>query len=91
MVKINYSELVFDHLVIFEHDSTIFAAAKENGSGHTRLFLIFDRGSGRVYTRNGRADSWEQLSDTEGTAIKDRVKANHIPTYRVKGDGPRAQ
>jgi hypothetical protein len=90
MVKLNYAELTFDHLVVFEHDNTIFAAAKDSGD-HTRLFLLFDRGNGRVYTRNGKANSWEILCDGEAATIRERVKANHILTYRVNGDGPRAQ
>ena len=93
MVKINYAELKFDHLVIFEHDNTIFVCARQNGSGsaNTRLFLIFDRGEGHVYTRNGRADSWEQLFDSEADNIRDRIKNNSdAPIYRVNGKGPQA-
>ena len=85
MVKINYAELRFDHLVIFEHDNTIFAAARELDSGHSRLFLIFDRGNGRVYTRNGRVDSWEQLFDMESEKIRGMVRGSSVPTYRVNG------
>ena len=88
MVKINYAELKFDHLVIFEHDSTIFACARENGNGHTRLFLLFDSGNGRVYTRNGRVDSWEQLLDSDADNIRNRIndiKKNQIPVYKING------
>ena len=88
MVKINYAELKFDHLVIFEHDRTIFACARENGNGHTRIFLIFDGGNGRVYTRNGRVDSWEQLFDSDAGNIRNLVteaRSNNVPVYKVNG------
>jgi len=91
MVKINYAELKFDHLVVFEPDNAVFACAKENGNGHTRLFILFDGGTGRVYTRNGRADSWEQLVGTDADQIRNRVsegKTNHIPVYKINGNGP---
>ena len=88
MVKINYDLLEFDHVVEFIHDHTLFAAARDNGNGHSRLFLI-NEDSGRVYTRNGRADSWEQLFDSDREYILVRVEAarhNHIPVYGVNGD-----
>ncbi|MBU3895926.1 hypothetical protein KKG36_01230 [Patescibacteria group bacterium] len=88
MVKINYAELKFDHLVSFEKDNTVFACAKENGSGHTRLFLVFDGGNGRVYTRNGQANSWEELGGTDRDTIIGYIiaaKNNNIPVYKING------
>ena len=88
MVKINYAELKFDHLVIFDHDRTIFACARENGNGHTRIFLIFDGGKGRVYTRNGRIESWEQLFGNDADNIRYLVaeaRYHNIPVYKVNG------
>jgi hypothetical protein len=85
MVKINYDVLEIDHIVEFSLDSTIFAAARENGSGHLRIFLIY-QSTGNVYTRNGRIDSWEQLFGSERNTVIARVLAarNHqIPTYRA--------
>ena len=93
MVKLNYRELCFDHLVIFEGDRTIFAAARHNGDAHLRIFLIYEE-TGHVYTRNGRVDSWEQLFDSDKETIVNRVaeaRNNHIPVYRLNGEGPRAQ
>ena len=87
MVKINYAELKIDHLVTFEKDKTVFAAARENGNGHIRIFLIYED-TGNVYTRNGRADSWEQLFDSEADTIRNRVseaRNNHIPVYNING------
>jgi hypothetical protein len=87
MVKINYQVLEFDHVVEFTKDSTVFAAARENGSGHLRLFLINEL-TGHVYTRNGRIDSWEELFGSDRDNIISRITAarnNHIPVYRING------
>jgi hypothetical protein len=87
MVKINYSVIEFDHLVEFSKDRTIFAAARENGCGHLRLFLINET-TGNVYTRNGRVDSWEELFGCDRDTIIARITAarsNHIPVYKING------
>lgn len=87
MVKINYAEIEIDHIVEFTQDNTVFAAARQNSSGHLRLFLI-NESTGNVYTRNGRADSWEQLYGTDRDIILERVtnaRHNHIPVYKING------
>ncbi len=71
--KINYSELYFDHAVVFSNEDTVFATARENGSGRTRIFLIFSREKDHVYTRNGVADSWELLADDEARDVLNRI------------------
>ena len=80
MVKIKYGELEFDHLVIFERDRTVFAAARENGNGHLRLFLVNET-TGNLYTRNGCADSWEQIGGMERDIILARITAILEHTY----------
>ena len=87
MVKINYALLEIDHIVEFIHDNTVFAAARENGNGHLRLFLI-NESTGHLYTRNGRADSWEQLYGSERDTILACLTAarnNHTPVYKING------
>ena len=86
MCPIKLDVLEFDHIVTFEKDHTLFAAARENGSGHLRLFLI-NESTGNVYTRNGRADSWEQLNGFYRDTIIARVAAarDRIPVYKVNG------
>ncbi len=87
MCNINFDVLEFDHIVEFTKDSTTFAAARENGSGHLRLFLIYES-TGNVYTRNGRADSWEELIGSNRYTVLARITAarnNHIPVYRING------
>ena len=96
MSPIKFTELQFDHIVEFTKDNTIFAAARErngingngngNGNGHLRLFLITS--TGNVYTRNGRADSWQQITGIEKDLVLARVaeaRHNHIPVYRING------
>jgi hypothetical protein len=90
MCPIKFEVLEFDHIVEFTKDSTVFAAARENGNGHIRLFLITES-TGNVYARNGRTDSWEQLYSSERDSIIARVIAarnNHIPVYRINGGVP---
>ena len=92
MVKINYEVLQMDHIVDFTTDNTVFAAARENGNGHLRIFLV-NNTTGNVYTRNGRADSWEQLYGTDRGTIISRITAarnNNIPVYRINGGAPKA-
>jgi len=43
MVKINYSELLFDHIVVFNSEDTIFACCRENGSGKLGYSLSLAR------------------------------------------------
>ena len=86
MVKINYAVLEFDHIVEFTKDATLFAAARENGSGHLRLFLIRED-TGSVYTRNGKVESWEELTGSDRETIIRRIsdaRNNHIPYYKVR-------
>jgi hypothetical protein len=86
MSTVNFEQLVFEHLVIFEKDNTVFAAARGNGN-HMYLFLI-NEATGNTYIRNGRADSWEEIYGGERGAVLARVtqaKNNHIPVYRLNG------
>ena len=85
--RIDYANLAIDHIVEFTTDNTIFAAARENGSGHMRIFLI-NEATGHVYTRNGRADSWEQVYGGDRDTILDRLseaRQNHTLVYRING------
>ena len=86
MVKLNLDTLEFDHLVEFTKDNTLFAAARENAStSHLRIFLITERS---VYTRNGRADSWEELTGSDKNKIITNLTAarNRIPLYKVNAE-----
>jgi hypothetical protein len=86
MCPIKIEALAFDHIVEFSKDNTLFAAARED-SGKLRLFLIH-QDTGNIYTRNGRADSWEELFGNSKelliTGIAEARKQN-IPVYRING------
>ena len=88
MVRINYNELKFDHIVEFNQEQTIFACSRENGKGRIRLFLVFGNGMGRVYTRNGRAESWEALEGADATTIRrliNQATEEGIAVYQLNG------
>jgi len=85
MCPIKLEELKIEHIVDFAKENTSFVAARENSNNHLRIFLIhYDTGT--VYTRNGRADSWEEL----GIGIRDNLLGciiaarNSVPVYRLK-------
>ena len=89
MCRITYSELAFDHIVVFSQEDAAFACCRENGSGRTRLFLAFGTEQGRVYTRNGVADSWEQIPDYDADAVRNLIRRairGGITVYTFNGN-----
>ena len=86
MCPIKLDQISIDHIVDFTKDNTTFAAARELDTNHLRIFLVYE-GSGNVYTRNGRADSWEELVGGQRDAILARIIAarNQVPIYRING------
>ena len=86
MCPIKIEEIRIDHIVDFSKDHTTFAAARENTSGNLRIFLVNDN-TGTVYTRNGRADSWEELIGINCELIRIKIcQAREIvPIYKVNG------
>ena len=88
MGKIDFKTLRFDHLVYFKDEDTVFACGRENGDGRTRIFLLFGNGNGKVYARNGAAESWERLGETDANHIRyclEVARGNDIPTYQLNG------
>ena len=86
-VNIDYAVLEIDHIVDFRDDNTLFAAARENGNGHMRIFIV-NRATGNVYTRNGRIDSWEQLYGSDRYSIIARLthaRNNYVPVFSING------
>jgi hypothetical protein len=87
MCPINLDTIKIDHIVDFSKDRTTFAAAREPDTNHLRIFLIY-RDTGNVYTRNGRADSWEELIGSRRDAVLDRVldaRRDGCAVYRLNG------
>ena len=91
MCALQVHELDFEHLVIFEKDDTMFAAARQSGHRHLRIFLVYNT-TGNVYTRNGRADSWEELFGSKRDAVVSRIIAarnyERIPVYHINDRHP---
>ncbi len=93
MVKVNGNWIELKHLVVFDNGSKIFAAGREcssNSRKQLRLFLINEH-TGEIFSRNGRAESWELVSDS---AIRDNIsgtvysayQTRNIPVYRIHGE-----
>jgi hypothetical protein len=88
MFKIDFKTLCLDHIVIFKHEDTVFACGRENSNGRTRLFLVFGNGEGKVYSRNGRTESWEILQQPEAKQVRrllEVARSDGIPTYLLNG------
>jgi hypothetical protein len=90
MCRINLAELKFEHVVVFNREDTVYATARENGSGKTRLFLIFNKGqeSCHAYARNGLVQSWELLPEYDGVCIRNNIQRainNGITVYQFNG------
>lgn len=87
MAPVKVEELKFDHLVDFQKDNTVFAAARYGADNSLRIFLVY-KSTGNVYTRNGRADSWEEITGKDADTIRSRIaeaRVNKIPTYHING------
>jgi hypothetical protein len=80
------------HLVIFDNESKIFAAGREQfGSKYIlRLYLINEH-TGEVFTRNGRTATWEIVSDERyshhiSEHVHEAFHGHNIPVYKIRGD-----
>jgi hypothetical protein len=87
MCPINLDTIKIDHIVDFAKDRTTFVAVRENGNNHLRIFLVY-QDSGNVYTRNGRAETWEELFGRQRETILNRIleaRQNGVSVYRLNG------
>ena len=87
MCPIKIEEIRIDHIIDFAKDNTTFAAARENGNNHLRIFLI-NNNNGTVYTRNGRADNWEELYGYLKEVVVERIissRYDSVPVYKING------
>jgi len=80
------------HLVVFDNESKIFAAGREQfGAKHViRLYLLNER-TGEVYTRNGRTETWQIISDEQlrqhvAEHVRGAFHSHHIPVYKIHGE-----
>ena len=76
-------EIKLDHLVVSEE--AIFACGRDH-ERKVRLFLIREN-EGKVYSRNGRSDSWEEIFGVNRADVVNRiVHARHnqsVPVYKI--------
>ena len=82
--------ITLKHLVVFDNGTKIFASGREQfGTKHIiRLYLLNER-TGDVFTRNGKAGTWQAVADEQKQHIADHVHgafSSHIPVYRIRGD-----
>lgn len=82
--------VVLKHLVVFDNESKIFAAGREDyGTKHALRLYLINTHTGDVYTRNGRTESWQSVAEAERQSISDTVyhayRGRHIPVYRIRG------
>ena len=88
MVRVNESNIKLDHIVVFERDNRVFAAAREYDTRRICLFLINEQ-TGDVFSRNGRTDSWAELYGEQRSIVVNKIyNARHnqtIPVYRFRG------
>jgi hypothetical protein len=91
MVNFTEGGISLNHLVVFDEESKIFAAGRQQqGTRHVlKLFLVNIR-TGDVYSRNGRAETWEAVDDISKGIISDNVleayRNRTIPVYRTHGN-----
>jgi hypothetical protein len=87
MCPVNLDEIRIDHIVELAKENTTFIAARENSNNHLRIFLVYNS-SGNVYTRNGRADSWEELNGDERSGVLAclfAARRDGVAVYKVNG------
>ena len=71
----------FNHFVEFTGDGCLFGAGREQESGKTRLYLIFNH-LGRIYTRH--QDTWQPLGEAEERTVRqsaETAKQSGVPCY----------
>lgn len=83
---VNYTAVELNHIVLFENDHTVFAAGRERENNHIRVFLVNER-TGSVYSRNGRADAWEEVYGENRSALINNIysarSTSRVPVYRL--------
>jgi hypothetical protein len=60
--------IVFKHMIELTSCNCVFCYTQEEGSGRTRLFLVF-KDKGRVYFRNGLRGTWEEIRQSHESQL----------------------
>ncbi|MBL8013870.1 MAG: hypothetical protein JNN05_08490 [Candidatus Omnitrophica bacterium] len=63
MTLLAASTIVFKHMIELKSCGCVFCYTQEEGSGRSRIFLVF-KDKGRVYFRNGLRGIWDEILDS---------------------------
>jgi len=82
--------ITLKHMVVYENGNKLFAAGREDfGDKHLLRLYLLDRTSGEVYTRNGRTETWNNVSGEYRQHIVKHIHSAEagraIPVYRIQG------
>lgn len=67
MTLLTVNAIVFKHMIELKSCGCVFCYTQEEGSGRSRIFLVF-KDKGRVYFRNGLRAIWEEILDANEVA-----------------------
>jgi len=89
MMTLTQPKLVFNHMVELPHCECVFCSTQEEGTGRSRIYLVF-KDKRRVYHRNGTRGSWEEVvSVDERQAVWDgfeqAITERRIPSFVADG------
>lgn len=59
-----FDDVVFQHMIDLPQCDCVFCSAREESTGRTRLYLVFQDRT-RIYVRNGVKDMWDELEDEQ--------------------------
>lgn len=68
----------------------VFCSTKEESSGRTRLYLVFNEHR-RIYVRNAIKDTWDELKDSQEysrveTRFTDAISERRIPCFSASSE-----
>ena len=69
MVAPKRDDLVFQHLIDLPHCDCVFCSTREQSTGITRLFLVFNDEQ-RIYMRNSVKETWDELDDERYRSVR---------------------
>lgn len=67
MTLLAANTIVFKHMIELKSCGCVFCYTQEEGSGRSRIFLVF-KDKGRVYFRNGLRAIWEEILNADEVA-----------------------
>jgi phosphoribulokinase len=89
MITCTRPKLVFKHMVELPHCECVFCSTQEEGTGRSRIYLIFKEKC-KVYARNGIRGNWEEVTDAgdhdhiwEG--FEQAVTERKVPSFVASG------